>query len=79
MVNKQFTRRFLPPVNLLINLYMEVIAVIAVLGCVGYLVSRERKIIDIKPRINKSHVLRYDSTDSAIEHEKYLKGIIAER
>jgi hypothetical protein len=57
---------------------MEAIAVIVVLGCVGYLVSRKSKSLDIKPQINKSHVRRYDSTDNAIEHEKYLQRVVEE-
>jgi hypothetical protein len=52
---------------------MEVIAVVIVLTYVGYLAARAHKSLDIKPRINKSHV-----PPRTVNHEEYIKGVVAE-
>lgn len=50
---------------------MEAIALIAVIGYVGYLAARERKFFDVKPRINRSH----QSHSAVLDHAEYINRV----
>ncbi|MFA6995438.1 MAG: hypothetical protein WC249_03475 [Patescibacteria group bacterium] len=53
--------------------YMEAAAVIVVLGFAAYVLARERKIINIQPRINRSNKLPREMSD-----REYLERVVAE-
>lgn len=56
---------------------MEILAVVLVLGFVGYMAVREERVIDITPKINKRHIPRASYLKS-VREDTELKNKVGE-